>query len=108
VLWLVSFILTIPLATFGKSFDKSTQVSEYSSSESEIKSAWSRIRAGLGEIPILQSENRLLEEANEQEAPEQQVNGQGHGKPTKTRLAADGTYQVIPQRHILAGCRPEQ
>ena len=103
VLWLVSFYSYHPLAAFGWPFDKYTQVSEYSSSENEIKSAWSRIRAGLGEIPILQSENRLLEEANEPEAPEEQVNGHGHGKPTKTRLAADGTYQVIPQRNISCG-----
>jgi coatomer subunit beta len=69
-------------------------VSEYSSTETEIRSAWQRIRAGLGEIPILQSENRLLEEANEPEAPEEQVNGHSQPKPSKTRLAADGTYQV--------------
>ena len=66
---------------------------EYSSTEAEIKNAWPRIRAGLGEIPILQSENRLLEEANEQEAPEEQVNGHSQPKADKTRLAADGTYQ---------------
>lgn len=69
-------------------------VSEYSSTDAEIRNAWQRIRAGLGEIPILQSENRLLEEANEQEAPEEQVNGHGQPKAPKTRLAADGTYQT--------------
>jgi coatomer subunit beta len=69
-------------------------VSEYSSTDTEIRSAWQRIRTGLGEIPILQSENRLLEEANEQEAPEDQVNGHSQPKPAKTRLAADGTYQT--------------
>ena len=65
---------------------------EYCSPE-KIRDSWQRIRAGLGEIPILQSEQRRLEDADEQEVPEEQINGHGPTKPAKTRLAADGTYQ---------------
>ena len=37
-------------------------VGEYSFNEEDIRDAWKRIRASIGEIPILASEQRLLEE----------------------------------------------
>lgn len=71
-------------------------VGEYSFEEKDIRDAWKRIRASLGEIPILASEQRLLDhvEGDEEHKTEEQVNG--HHKaaaPTGSRrVLADGTY----------------
>lgn len=72
-------------------------IGEYSLQENDIKEAWKRIRASLGEIPILASEQRLLDEhANEDGEPKEQVNG--HSNPVKPaasgsrKVLADGTY----------------
>lgn len=67
-------------------------VGEYSTEPDDIRDAWKKIRASLGEIPILASEQRLLEEVPEEpKEPEQQVNG--HPKPsTAPKVLADGTY----------------
>lgn len=70
-------------------------VGEYSLEANDIREAWKKIRASLGEIPILASEQRLLEEVpDEQQEQKEQVNG--HGKtsvPTGSRkVLADGTY----------------
>jgi coatomer subunit beta len=70
-------------------------VGEYSLEENDIKEAWKRIRASLGEIPIVASEARLLEEQPEGDAPPaDQVNG--HSKPSQPtgsrKVLADGTY----------------
>lgn len=68
---------------------------EYSLDANDIREAWKRIRASLGEIPILASEQRLLDEVpDENAASKEQVNG--HAKsaaPTGSRkVLADGTY----------------
>lgn len=70
-------------------------VGEYSLQESDIRDAWKRIRSSLGEIPIVASEARLLEEQPEGEpALDGQVNG--HVKPSaptgSRKVLADGTY----------------
>ncbi|PSR92135.1 adaptin N terminal region-domain-containing protein [Coniella lustricola] len=70
-------------------------VGEYSLEEKDIRDAWRRIRASLGEIPILASEQRLLDNVDGEENKEHdQVNG--HHKtaaPTGSRrVLADGTY----------------
>lgn len=70
-------------------------VGEYSLEEKDIRDAWKRIRASLGEIPILASEQRLLDNVDgEEEKPQDQVNG--HNKPAaptgSRRVLADGTY----------------
>ncbi|KAI1767799.1 Coatomer, beta subunit [Hypoxylon sp. FL1150] len=70
-------------------------IGEYSLEESDIRDAWKRIRASLGEIPILASEQRLLDDVDgEKEEPKEQVNG--HSKPAapsgSRRVLADGTY----------------
>ncbi|KAH8808194.1 adaptin N terminal region-domain-containing protein [Xylogone sp. PMI_703] len=72
-------------------------VGEYSLEANDIRDAWKRIRASLGEIPILASEQRLLDEAtegSEESKDKDQVNG--HSKsaaPTGSRrVLADGTY----------------
>ena len=72
-------------------------VGEYSLEANDIRDAWKRIRASLGEIPILSSEQRLLDEVPEekQEVPSDQVNGHAAkpSKPTGSRkVLADGTY----------------
>ncbi|KAI0485318.1 Coatomer, beta subunit [Xylariaceae sp. FL0804] len=69
-------------------------VGEYSLEEGDIRDAWKRIRASLGEIPILSSEQRLLDDVDGEEKDKEQVNG--HGKQTQPsgsrRVLADGTY----------------
>jgi len=72
-------------------------VGEYSLQANDIRDAWKRIRASLGEIPILSSEQRLLDEVPEdkKETPQEQVNGHATkpSKPTGSRkVLADGTY----------------
>lgn len=70
-------------------------VGEYSLEERDIREAWKKIRASLGEIPILASEQRLLDEVPEENAAmKEQVNG--HSKPAQPtgsrKVLADGTY----------------
>ncbi|KAJ9132038.1 Coatomer subunit beta [Coniochaeta hoffmannii] len=70
-------------------------VGEYSLEEKDIRDAWKRIRASLGEIPILASEQRLLDhvEGDEEPKPEEHVNGHSKAAPTGSRrVLADGTY----------------
>lgn len=70
-------------------------VGEYSLEANDIRDAWRRIRASLGEIPILASEQRLLDAAPEDNAePKDQVNGHAKSSaPTGSRkVLADGTY----------------
>ncbi|POR39006.1 Coatomer subunit beta [Tolypocladium paradoxum] len=69
-------------------------IGEYSLEEKDIRDAWKRIRASLGEIPILASEQRLLEDQDGDEKVDDQVNG--HSKPSapsgSRKVLADGTY----------------
>lgn len=72
-------------------------VGEYSLEAHDIRDAWKRIRASLGEIPILASEQRLLDEVADGHEPpkDDQINGNGHSKAAPTgsrRVLADGTY----------------
>ncbi|KFY07125.1 hypothetical protein V492_07425 [Pseudogymnoascus sp. VKM F-4246] len=70
-------------------------VGEYSTEANDIRDAWKRIRASLGEIPILASEQRLLDEGSEgQEEKETHTNGTDKpSAPTGSRrVLADGTY----------------
>ncbi|KAL5346518.1 coatomer subunit beta [Pseudogymnoascus australis] len=70
-------------------------VGEYSMEANDIRDAWKRIRASLGEIPILASEQRLLDEGSEgQEEKEAHTNGTDKpAAPTGSRrVLADGTY----------------
>ncbi|KAF2211519.1 hypothetical protein CERZMDRAFT_43298 [Cercospora zeae-maydis SCOH1-5] len=70
-------------------------IGEYSLEEKDIRDSWKRIRASLGEIPIVASEQRLLEEQPDGDA---EVNGQTNGdvKPSQPsgsrKVLADGTY----------------
>ncbi|KAL1955136.1 hypothetical protein VTO42DRAFT_9000 [Malbranchea cinnamomea] len=69
-------------------------VGEYSLEANDIRDAWKKIRASLGEIPILAAEQRLLEEESDSESVSvEQVNG--HSKPSQPKgpkVLADGTY----------------
>ncbi|KAM0286447.1 hypothetical protein ACHAQH_000873 [Verticillium albo-atrum] len=69
-------------------------IGEYSLDEADVRDAWKRIRASLGEIPILASEQRLLDDNDEEKKEEEQVNG--HSKPAapsgSRKVLADGTY----------------
>lgn len=67
-------------------------VGEYCSEESDIREAWKRIRASLGEIPILATEQRLLDEVPD-ETVEKQAAAAAMSKPSGSRkVLADGTY----------------
>jgi len=70
-------------------------IGEFSLEAKDIRDAWKGIRSSLGEIPILASEQRLLDDASEGKEDTDQVNG--HAKstaaPTGSRkVLADGTY----------------
>ncbi|KAF2430547.1 Coatomer, beta subunit [Tothia fuscella] len=71
-------------------------IGEYCSQEKEIQAAWKRIRASLGEIPILQSEQHALESIDSDEVPTESEGTNGHAKPStpsgSRKVLADGTY----------------
>ncbi|KAI1102736.1 Coatomer, beta subunit [Jackrogersella minutella] len=70
-------------------------IGEYSLEEKDIRDAWKRIRSSLGEIPILDSEQRLLDHVDgDEEKEKEQVNGHSkHTAPSGSRrVLADGTY----------------
>ncbi|KAL9476323.1 hypothetical protein ACSS6W_006164 [Trichoderma asperelloides] len=69
-------------------------IGEYSLEEKDIRDAWKGIRASLGEIPIVASEQRLLEEQDSDEKNDEQTNGNSKpAAPTGSRkVLADGTY----------------
>lgn len=67
---------------------------EYVESVSDIQSAMREVRKVLGEIPILASEQRLLDAAGgdgeeEEKEKEEKPKTEGGGRP---RVLADGTY----------------
>lgn len=71
-------------------------IGEYSLEQNDIREAWKTIRASLGEIPIVASEARLLEEQPDGEA-ELADQPNGHTKPASAptgsrKILADGTY----------------
>ncbi|SCV74221.1 BQ2448_6653 [Microbotryum intermedium] len=73
-------------------------VGEYGSTVEDLKETMQQIRKVLGEVPILASEQRLLEAAESDLAAQeaaQEANGGGNQLPkatTTTRVLADGTY----------------
>jgi len=69
-------------------------IGEYSLEEKDIRDAWKRIRSSLGEIPILASEQRLLEDhSSEEQADDQPNGGFKPAAPSGSRkVLADGTY----------------
>ncbi|OGE56041.1 hypothetical protein PENARI_c003G06231 [Penicillium arizonense] len=68
-------------------------VGEYSLEEKDIREAWKRIRTSLGEIPILASEQRLLDEVPDDNALLlEQANGAKAAPTGSRKVLADGTY----------------
>lgn len=69
-------------------------IGEYSLEEKDIRDAWKRIRASLGEIPILASEQRLLDnvEGDAEEKEKEQINGSRAAPTGSRKVLADGTY----------------
>ncbi|KAL6704813.1 coatomer subunit beta [Coniothyrium glycines] len=68
-------------------------IGEFSLEAKDIRDAWKGIRSSLGEIPILASEQRLLDEASEGKESIEQVNGHAKVAPSGSRkVLADGTY----------------
>lgn len=62
---------------------------EYVEGLSDIQATFQDIRKVLGEIPILASEQRLLDEAGGEEDKQEDKKAEGSGRP---RVLADGTY----------------
>ena len=69
-------------------------IGEYSLEEKDIRDAWKRIRASLGEIPIVASEQRLLDnvDGDAEEKKEEHVNGSRAAATGSRKVLADGTY----------------
>ncbi|KAG0269380.1 coatomer subunit beta [Actinomortierella ambigua] len=65
-------------------------VGEYCLELADIEEAWKHIRAALGEIPILASEQRLLTESQEEE--EKPAEAKPSAPAPARRVLADGTY----------------
>ena len=73
-------------------------IGEYCQDAQEIDEAWQQIRSALGEIPILASEQRLLESAEDDEQQEDGKKEEEHNKSVPSgnaaprRILPDGTY----------------
>ncbi|KAK9352902.1 adaptin N terminal region-domain-containing protein [Lipomyces doorenjongii] len=68
---------------------------EYCVAESDIRESWKRIRSSIGEIPILTSEQRLLDASQEDsngEPAEAKVNGSKPTSNSSRKVLPDGTY----------------
>ncbi|WBW70617.1 coatomer beta subunit [Schizosaccharomyces osmophilus] len=64
---------------------------EYCLTEADIRTAWKSIRASIGEIPILASEEQLLNDVSDRQEQELLVDVQA--APSSSRkILADGTY----------------
>ena len=71
-------------------------IGEYAGTETDIRDAWKRIRASLGEIPILASEQRLLEDQPDGAVTNGTGETNGDTKPAvatnSRKVLSDGTY----------------
>ncbi|KAJ8662652.1 hypothetical protein O0I10_001616 [Lichtheimia ornata] len=68
-------------------------IGEYCLDAKEIDEAWARIREAIGEIPILASEQRLLEATEEdEEKPAEDAKSVPSGNAAPRRILPDGTY----------------
>ena len=65
---------------------------EYVESTADIQSAMREIRKVIGEIPILASEQRLLDEAGGNADEEEEKEKPKEGGRSKPKVLADGTY----------------
>ncbi|CCX06881.1 adaptin N terminal region-domain-containing protein [Pyronema domesticum] len=67
-------------------------IGEYCTELKDIRGAWKGIRASLGEIPILASEQRLLDEQPDGETADQNNGGNTSAPSGSRKVLADGTY----------------
>ncbi|KAI9015882.1 adaptin N terminal region-domain-containing protein [Phycomyces nitens] len=69
-------------------------IGEYSDSAEEIDEAWKQIRNALGEIPLLASEQKLLDaaEADDEPTVDEPKSAVPSGTAAPRRVLADGTY----------------
>lgn len=77
---------------------------EYAESVGEIQQTFQEIRKVLGEIPILSSEQRLLDEAS---VDEEEKKDEVKTESTKPRVLADGTYATETAFTSAASARLE-
>ncbi|BGP38302.1 coatomer subunit beta [Rhodotorula kratochvilovae] len=89
---------TFPEIKSGKVFRGAMWiVGEYAASADEVRAAMAQVRHVIGEVPILASEQRLLDQAEQDAsssggAPEPANGGDAPVATSATRVLADGTY----------------
>ena len=76
---------------------------EYAESVPEVQQTFREIRKVLGEIPILASEQRLLDEAGAEDEKKEEVKTES----TKPKVLADGTYATETAFTSMASARLE-
>jgi coatomer subunit beta len=67
-------------------------VGEYCQDVETIEDAWKKIRDSIGEIPIVASEQRNLERAQEEQQDSDATDAQRPSAPSALRVLQDGTY----------------
>ncbi|KAJ9107198.1 hypothetical protein QFC19_002858 [Naganishia cerealis] len=67
-------------------------VGEYCETEEQITKAMQEIRTVIGDVPILASEQKLLDEAEAEDEHPAEKQPEAETTVTKTRVLADGTY----------------
>ncbi|KAI0830758.1 coatomer protein [Trametes gibbosa] len=79
---------------------------EYAEGVQEIQGVFRQLRKVLGEIPILASEQRLLEEAGTEEG-EERMDDQVKTESSKPKVLADGTYATETAYTSISSARLE-
>lgn len=84
---------TLPEIRSGKVFRGVLWIlGEYAEQTTEIQEVFRELRKVLGEIPILASEQRLLEEASAEDGEEKKEEVEVKTEASKPKVLADGTY----------------
>ncbi|KAF7728208.1 coatomer subunit beta [Apophysomyces ossiformis] len=78
-------------------------IGEYCQDVEEIDEAWQQIRSSLGEIPLLASEQRLLEAAEAEEEATDETKAVPSGSAAPRRILPDGTYATESAYTSAAG-----
>lgn len=79
---------------------------EYAESVPEIQETFQQLRKVLGEIPILASEQRLLDESTADEG-DKEKDGEVKTESTKPKVLADGTYATETAYTSISSARLE-
>ncbi|KZT08642.1 coatomer protein [Laetiporus sulphureus 93-53] len=80
---------------------------EYTEDVAEIQGIFRELRKVLGEIPILASEQRLLEEASEEDSEEKKDEVELKSEGGKPKVLADGTYATETAFTSMSNARLE-